>query len=68
MAKSLLDEKFKSYPDDVKSEAIDFADYLVGKKTKPSTRTPKRGSGKDLFKYVAPDFDEPLEDFREYME
>lgn len=26
------------------------------------------GWGKDIITYIAPDFDEPLEDFREYME
>ena len=29
---------------------------------------PKFGSGKGLLLYMAPDFDEPLEDFKEYME
>ena len=28
----------------------------------------KLGSGKGLVTYIAPDFDEPLEDFAEYME
>ncbi len=28
----------------------------------------KRGSGKGIITYIAEDFDEPLEDFREYME
>jgi len=26
------------------------------------------GWGKDIVTYIAPDFDEPVEDFREYME
>lgn len=29
---------------------------------------PKRGSAKGLILYMAPDFDAPLEEFREYME
>ncbi|OQX23498.1 MAG: hypothetical protein BWK80_25730 [Desulfobacteraceae bacterium IS3] len=28
----------------------------------------KRGSGKRIITYIADDFNEPLEDFREYME
>ncbi len=28
----------------------------------------KRGAGKGIITYMAEDFDEPLEDFREYME
>ena len=31
------------------------------------TRTRKFGGGKHIFTYVAEDFDEPLEDFKEYM-
>ena len=29
---------------------------------------PKRGSAKGLILYMAPDFDAPLEEFKEYME
>ena len=29
---------------------------------------PRFGSGKGLILYMAPDFDEPLEDFKEYMD
>ena len=35
-------------------------------KRKPGTA--KFGSGKGQILYMAPDFDEPLEDFKEYME
>jgi hypothetical protein len=28
----------------------------------------KRGSGRKIITYIAEDFDEPLDDFREYME
>ena len=31
------------------------------------TGTRKFGGGKHIFTYVAEDFDEPLEDFKEYM-
>lgn len=34
---------------------------------KPKTGTRKFGGGKHIFTYVADDFDEPLEDFKEYM-
>ena len=34
---------------------------------KPRPR-PQFGSGKGLILYMAPDFDAPLEDFKEYME
>ena len=35
--------------------------------SKPKENKPIRGSGKGLF-WIAEDFDEPLEDFQEYME
>jgi prevent-host-death family protein len=37
----------------------------------PSAENPpvrRVGWAKDIITYIAPDFDEPLEDFREYME
>jgi hypothetical protein len=34
---------------------------------KPQMNTRKFGGGKHIFTYVAEDFDEPLDDFREYM-
>jgi len=35
----------------------------------PKARKPRTpGWGKGIIKYISPDFDEPLEDFREYME
>ena len=40
---------------------------IVEPEPKPKLR-PQFGSGKGLILYMAPDFDEPLEDFKEYME
>lgn len=34
----------------------------------PENRTPRLGTLRGTVKYIAPDFDAPLEDFREYME
>ncbi len=34
----------------------------------PSQERPAPGLGKGMITYVAPDFDEPLEDMKEYME
>ena len=42
----------------------EFAEEIP-KKEKPKER--KLGTMPGLIKYMAPDFDEPLEDFREYM-
>ena len=42
---------------------------LVGKQSKPS-QSPRPGPGlcKGMITYMAPDFDAPLEDMKEYME
>lgn len=62
--------KLNRLPDDLKREAVDFIDFLTEKYEK-KTRTPGRkgrtyGSGRGLF-VIPDDFDEPLEDFKDYM-
>lgn len=63
----LLYTKLNALPDNMKSEVSDFIDFLMAKTNKkPSNKKPKFGSGKGMFK-MKPDFDEPIEDFKEYM-
>jgi prevent-host-death family protein len=58
-------------------KALDGEEVIIAKRDKPLVRLeavrPKKlkrklGSGKGLVTYIAPDFDEPLEDLAEYME
>jgi prevent-host-death family protein len=58
-------------------KALDGEEVIIAKRDKPLVRLekvrPKKaqrklGWGKGLVTYVAPDFDEPLEDFAAYME
>jgi prevent-host-death family protein len=58
-------------------KALDGEEVIIAKRDKPLVRleavrpkTLKRklGSGKGLVTYIAPDFDEPLQDLAEYME
>ena len=58
-------------------KALDGEEVIIAKRDKPLVRveavrskTLKRkiGWGKGLVTYIAPDFDEPLEDLAEYME
>ena len=59
--------KINSLPDDIKSEVNDFIDYLMTKKEKEfKKKKPKFGCAKGQI-YISPDFDEPLDDFKEYM-
>jgi len=61
-------EKVKNFPLQYQQEVVDFIDFIEEKKVKgiePKKR--KFGSMKGVVTYMSPDFDEPLEDFKEYM-
>jgi hypothetical protein len=63
----ILYSKLAALPDDLKAEVSDFVDFLATKKKKAQAKKkPIFGSGKGMF-VMEPDFDEPLEDFKEYM-
>jgi len=62
--------RISSLPVGLKSELSDYLDFLVFKKLnngKQTKKHPKAGCMKGLF-VTHPDFDEPLDDFKEYME
>jgi hypothetical protein len=62
-----LYNKLATLPDELKAEVSDFIDFLTTKRQKlRDKKKPKFGSGKGMF-VMKPDFDEPLEDFKEYM-
>ena len=64
----VLYSKLAALPDDLKAEVSDFVDFLATKRKKmKEKKKPKFGSGKGMF-VVKPDFDEPLNDFKEYMD
>ncbi len=59
--------KFETLPSNLKQEVSDFIDFLAQKTSSKNRRvTPKFGSAKGKIK-MAPDFDAPLEDFKDYM-
>lgn len=62
-----LYSQISSLPSDLKKQVSDFVSSLK-KKSKESKRLKERqfGYAKDFFKMAA-DFDEPLEDFKDYM-
>ena len=62
--------RISSLPGKLKTEISDYLDFLVSKRLynkKQSEQHPKAGCMKGTFK-MRPDFDEPLDDFKEYME
>ncbi len=62
-----LYSQISSLPSDLKKEVSDFVEFLKQKsKTNKPIKERQFGYAKDFFK-ISADFDEPLEDFKEYM-
>jgi hypothetical protein len=68
MSTTELIELINKLPSDKQKEVEDFVSSLITD-TKPEDLKTQRGYGsmKGLIKYMADDFDAPLEDFKEYM-
>ncbi|MDQ3846361.1 MAG: DUF2281 domain-containing protein [Bacteroidota bacterium] len=63
----ILYSKLATLPEHLKAEVSDFIDFLTMKEKKEKEiKKPTFGSGKGMF-VMKPDFDEPLNDFKEYM-
>jgi hypothetical protein len=59
--------KLNYLPTDLKSEVNDFIDFLLSKwKKEIKKKTPKFGRAKGQI-YMSPDFDQPLDDFKDYI-
>ncbi len=60
--------QLQQLPEQLKQEALHYVEFLQAKHNAQNGKriNRKAGSAKDKFK-LAPDFDEPLEDFKEYM-
>ena len=62
-----LYNKIASLPEDLKKQVADFVEYLETKsRTKAEKKQRKFGYAKGFFK-MSEDFDEPLDDFKDYM-
>ncbi len=60
--------KIASLPDSLKSEVVDFIDFLTSKKKKKKSNPSKGrvyGYAKDSIT-LKPGFDDPIEDFKDY--
>ncbi|NOX47720.1 MAG: DUF2281 domain-containing protein [Chlorobi bacterium] len=59
--------KISYLPAELKTQINDFVDFLLSKRKKEEKKKqPKYGCAKGQI-YMSPDFDEPIEDFKEYM-
>ena len=68
MNDTILYKKLAVLPEELKSEVSLFIDKLLAKaKTSNEKKKPVFGSGKGIF-VVHDNFDEPLDDFKEYMQ
>lgn len=68
MKEQLIINQLYLMPENLKQEVLDFVGYLMSKHQIANTipKVPTFGSAKG--KYVlAPDFDDPLDDFKDYM-
>lgn len=65
---SQLYTKISILPEDLKSEVNEFVDSLLKRvKRENKKRKPKYGCAKGQI-FVSPDFDAPIDDFKEYTE
>ena len=59
--------KLATLPDALKAEVSDFVDFLATRQKKShEKKKPRFGSGQGMF-VIKPGFDEPLDDFKEFM-
>jgi len=66
MTNTTLYTKISSLPLPIQNEIVDYMEFLIQKhKNKNAKIHPKAGCMKGIFKMSA-DFNEPLEDFKEY--
>jgi len=67
MEKTQLYTKINYLPTNLKSEVNDFVDFLLSKRKKEiREKLPKYGCAKGQI-YMSQDFDELLDDFKDYM-
>ena len=61
-------EQIQQLPEQLKQEVLHYAEFLREKYTAQNRKNKDRKAGSAKGKYkLAPDFDAPLEDFKEYM-
>jgi Protein of unknown function (DUF2281) len=69
MVEQIILKELNLLPETLKIEVLNFIEYLKSKRKKEAIIIKKRpvfGYAKGTF-VMSPDFDEPLEDFKDYM-
>ena len=69
MEAAVLEQKVKQLPLEVRQEVSDYLDFLLNKyrTNSPSPVKPRAGCMKGTFVWISDDFNEPLDDFKDYM-
>ncbi len=64
----LILAQIQQLPEQLKQEVLHYVEFLQAKYNAQSRKPKNRKAGSAKGKYkLAPDFDQPLEDFKEYM-
>lgn len=64
----LILSQIQQLPEQLKQEVLHYIEFLQAKYNSQNQKGKKRKAGSAKGKYeLAPDFDQPLEDFKEYM-
>lgn len=67
MSDTQLFTKIRELPEDLKSQVADFVEFLALKSRPANIKVERKfGYAKDFFE-MSEDFDEPLDDFKDYM-
>lgn len=65
---NLILARIQQLPEQLKQEVLHYAEFLQAKYNTQNRSTKNRTAGSAKGKYeLSPDFDQPLEDFKEYM-
>jgi hypothetical protein len=70
MSYAILEKEIETLPQSAVSEVVDFVRFIKSKLSKAESTSAKKsmyGVWKGEPYYMAQDFDEPLDDFEEYM-
>ena len=66
MGQLTFNTKLESLPPELKKEVDHFVDFLLSKSRVNKRKAPQFGSAKGKIE-ISGDFDEPLDDFKDYM-
>ena len=67
METMVLERKVKQLPFEARKEVSDYLDILLNKYRVPKTVKPYAGCMKGTVIWMSDDFNEPLDDFKDYM-